>query len=66
LAAKHRAELTSAKRLPQDALRLGRRSPHGVSARFQDLLTTELAESGHGASSRPAWGRVQRSLAHDL
>jgi hypothetical protein len=66
LAPKHRAELASAKPLPQDALRLGRRLAHDVSARFEDLLTTELAECGHGASSRPAWGRVQRPQAQAL
>jgi hypothetical protein len=66
LAPKRRTKLIGPERLPQEALRLGRRPAHGVSACLEDLLTTELAESGHGASSRPAWGRAQRPQAQAL
>jgi hypothetical protein len=40
LTAKRGAQLTGPERLPQDALGLGWRLPHGVRARVEDLLTT--------------------------
>jgi hypothetical protein len=66
LPAKHDAELLRAQCLPEQALRLRWSLPHGMSARLKKLLTTLLADGGQAASSRPAWGRVQRNRAQDL
>jgi hypothetical protein len=66
LPAKLHAELAAPQRRPEHPLRLRRTLPHGVSMCFEKLLTTQLLESGHAASERPAWGRVQRPQAQAL